>query len=85
MKISLERRHNRPATPGTAALLLAVLLSGLSCSSSPKAAAPRTQRESDSIVGASQLPGASVVKKANALRDSAEVRRAVEDTIGTSP
>ncbi len=85
MKIAFQRRHHHPTTRWTPALLLAVFLSGLSCSGSQKAAAPRTQRESDSIVGASQLPGASVVKKATALRDSAEARRAIEDTIGTSP
>ncbi|NOT10197.1 MAG: hypothetical protein HOP28_18540 [Gemmatimonadales bacterium] len=60
----------------------AFLLAISSCGSSPKRGADRTQREKDSIIGESKLPGAQGVKKALEAADSAAARRAIEDTVG---
>lgn len=66
-------------------LLLALVATGVSCSSRPRESLGRTQRESDSILGASKLPGAPVVKKATAVADSAAARRLLEDSITGPP
>ncbi|HSJ10092.1 MAG TPA: hypothetical protein VK928_09260 [Longimicrobiales bacterium] len=50
-----------------------------------EAAAPAdtlTQRQRDSIVGASSLPGAGGVRRAMDVADSAAARQSVIDTIG---
>ena len=50
-----------------------------------EAAAPAdtlTQRQRDSIVGASSLPGAGGVRRAIDVADSAAARQSVIDTIG---
>ena len=60
-----------------------VCLSGCSSGSKPTPAA--NQREADSILGASKLPGAHVVKRATAAADSVAARRAVEDSIAGPP
>ena len=42
---------------------------------------PLTERQRDSLIGASALPGAKGVQKAMAAADSAVARRALEDSI----
>lgn len=59
-------------------LLTLALLTG--CSGGTKASTGRTQRESDSVVANSQLPGAATVKKAMNLSDSARARVAAQDS-----
>jgi hypothetical protein len=54
------------------------------CSSSTKTSTGRTERETDSVIGQSQLPGAPVVKKALDAADSARTRVGREDSIATS-
>ena len=44
-----------------------------------------TQRERDSILGASQLPGARGVRGALGISDSADARNARLDSIATEP
>ncbi len=61
-------------------LLLGAALIG-ACHSAPPAKPPLTQREKDSIVGASRLPGASGVRGAQRVADSAAARRARADSI----
>lgn len=51
------------------------------CSSGTKASTGRTERETDSVIGQSQVPGAPVVKKAMAASDSARARVAAEDSL----
>jgi hypothetical protein len=66
---------------------LAILLS-LSCSCRdrpPQDQQPHTQRERDSVLGASRLPGAAGVRGALRVSDSAAARRAVEDSAARSP
>jgi hypothetical protein len=71
------------STLRTAALLLGLLLVTLSCG--PRAPDTRrnqmTQRQRDSVLGASQLPGATGVRGALRAGDSAAARRAREDSI----
>ena len=47
---------------------------------SPKTSTGRTERETDSVIGQSKLPGASGVTKAMAAQDSARARAAAIDT-----
>lgn len=54
-------------------------------SSSTKASTGRTERQTDSVIGQSQVPGSRVVQKALNASDSARTRVAKEDSIATSP
>jgi hypothetical protein len=60
--------------------LLAALLINSACSSSQKTSTGRTQREADSVIGQSTVPGAPVVKKAMAAQDTARAQAAAIDT-----
>jgi hypothetical protein len=63
--------------------VLAVLTVGLAaCRASSSAAHPTTERERDSAIGASQLPGAQGVRGALRVSDSATARREREDSVG---
>ena len=64
-------------------LLLVVPL--LACSSNTKTSTGRTERETDSVIGQSQIPGASAVKKALNVSDSSRKRVAGEDSIAATP
>jgi len=59
----------------------------LSCSPEREQEAPKTQtqRERDSVVGASSLPGASGVRGALRVADSATARRALADSMAQVP
>jgi hypothetical protein len=46
---------------------------------------PRTERERDSVLGASQLPGARVVRGALGASDSAAARNARLDSVANQP
>ena len=61
----------------------AVLLVLAACSSKPKGTL--TQRERDSIIGASKLPNAAGVRGALKVSDSAAARRRLEDSIAKAP
>lgn len=63
----------------TPLLVLGAVLIG-ACHSPPPAKPALTQREKDSIVGASRLPGASGVRGAQRVADSAAARRARIDS-----
>ncbi len=56
----------------------------LACSSGTKASTGRTERETDSVIGQSQVPGAPVVQKALEASDSARARVAAQDSIATA-
>lgn len=58
--------------------LALLLLAG--CSADHKASTGRTERETDSVIGRSSLPGAGGVKKAMDSQDSARARAAAIDT-----
>jgi hypothetical protein len=64
----------------TLPVLLAVGLAG--CKPAASAARPGTERERDSVIGASQLPGAQGVRGALRISDSAAARREREDSAG---
>lgn len=59
----------------------------LGCSSQQEQEAPKTltQRQRDSVVGASSLPGASGVRGALRVADSAAARRALVDSMAQVP
>ena len=61
----------------------AVLLVLVACSSKPRD--DLTQRERDSIIGASKLPNAAGVRGALKVSDSATARRQLEDSIAKAP
>jgi hypothetical protein len=64
----------------TTFVLLATALGG--CKASSSTARPATERERDSAIGASQLPGAQGVRGALRVSDSAAARRTREDSAG---
>ncbi|HEY7682187.1 MAG TPA: hypothetical protein VH879_06055 [Gemmatimonadales bacterium] len=57
----------------------------LACSSSTKASTGRTERETDSVIANSQVPGASAVKQALNAADSESGRIAKQDSIAAAP
>ncbi len=63
-------------------ILLALATAVSSCRRADSAPPPASERERDSIIGASQLPGAQGVRGALRAGDSADTRRAREDTAG---
>jgi len=69
---------------GTLILMLGALASS-ACTESRTAGTGRTERERDSLIGQSKVPGASAVKKAMDASDSAQKRAAQEDTAATPP
>jgi hypothetical protein len=64
-------------------LYSALLVTVVACSSSTKASTGRTERETDSVIGQSQVPGAPAVRKALETSDSARARVAAQDTVGS--
>jgi len=66
----------------TLLILLALSTSLSSCRRTDSAPPPASERERDSIIGASQLPGAQGVRGALRASDSAAARRAREDASG---
>jgi len=58
------------------------LLLCMGCSADHKTSTGRTERETDSVIGQSSLPGASGVRKAMESQDSARARAAVLDSVG---
>lgn len=69
----------RGFVPRPAGVLLAVLLTA--CTSGQKTSTGRTEREADSVIGQSQLPGAQGVQKAMEAQDTARARAAAVDTV----
>jgi hypothetical protein len=56
------------------------------CSGGPDRGRPSaTERERDSVIGASRIPGAQGVGRALQASDSASSRRALEDSIAREP
>lgn len=51
------------------------------CTSGPKTSTGRTEREADSVIGQSQVPGAQGVQKAMEAQDTARARAATVDTV----
>ena len=63
-----------------AAVMALTTLAILACQSRTTAGTGRTERERDSVIGQSQIPGAVGVKKALNLQDSSRSRIAREDS-----
>jgi hypothetical protein len=61
-----------------------LLIPVLGCSSSTKTSTGRTERETDSVIAHSEIPGAPAVKKAMDVADSSRTRGASEDSIAAS-
>jgi hypothetical protein len=68
-------------TMARAALVL--LLTATACSTEKPSQQPATQRERDSMLGASQLPGATGVRGALRGQDSAAARNARLDSMAS--
>ena len=66
----------------TLLVLLALSAGVSSCRRTDSTPPPASERERDSIIGASQLPGAQGVRGALRASDSAAARRAREDASG---
>jgi hypothetical protein len=66
---------------------LALLLLGTGCGPKPDEGSkpPRTERERDSVIGASRLPGAGGVRGALRESDSAAARNARLDSVANQP
>jgi hypothetical protein len=68
--------------------VLLLLMSPVACSPQQDGEGekrPRTERERDSIIGASQLPGARGVRGALGASDSAGARNARLDSVANQP
>ena len=61
-------------------VVVAVLMLLAGCSADHKTSTGRTEREADSVIGQSSIPGAGGVKKAMDSQDSARARAAAIDT-----
>ena len=57
-------------------LVAALLLCAACNTDTPKTSTGRTEREADSVIGQSRLPGAGGVKKAMAAQDTARAQAA---------
>ena len=77
----MKRERSKVIAVRTAVLLLALS----SCTGKAPPQDQRTQRERDSILAKSKLPGAGGVGAALRLSDSADARRRREDSIARSP
>ena len=75
--------NRKPFTLGRVALWIApaLLLGILSCSSSGHAGRELSERERDSVIARSVLPGAAVVGRAMAISDRAQRRSASMDSL----
>lgn len=62
--------------------LVLAAISGCGKAGSNPGGDARTQRQRDSVIGASQLPGAQGVRGALRVSDSADARRARQDSVG---
>ena len=61
-------------------VMVVALMFLAACSANQKTSTGRTQRESDSVIGQSTLPGAPTVKKAIAAQDTARAQAAAFDS-----
>jgi hypothetical protein len=68
-----------------ALLVMLGTMASAACTESRTAGTGRTERERDSLIGQSKVPGASAVKKAMDASDSAQNRVTQEDSASTSP
>lgn len=66
-------------------LVLAGVPMLVACGSGATAGSGRSERERDSVIGQSRLPGAGAVRGSLGASDSALSRRALEDSIATGP
>ncbi|HEY3935550.1 MAG TPA: hypothetical protein VGL65_13145 [Gemmatimonadales bacterium] len=66
------------------AVVVAVVLACAGCARQPRPT-PLTERQRDSVIGASKLPGASGVRGALRVTDSATARRNRYDSISQAP
>lgn len=66
-------------------LAVAVAFLAAACSGDDGPAVERTERERDSLIGQSRLPGAAGVRGALEAQDSAAARRARLDSIAGTP
>lgn len=73
----------RQALAGVA-LLTAGFLAGCGGQSTSSREEHPAARVQDSVLGASKIPGASGIKRAMAVSDSADARRKMEDSIANS-
>jgi hypothetical protein len=68
--------------PGVRVWLCLAVILGMGCSSKPQSSRSRaSQREKDSVIGASKLPGAQGVRGALGAADSAAARNARLDSV----
>jgi hypothetical protein len=65
---------------GLMAVLAVLAVTGCAARDEAKPAAGKTERERDSVLGASKIPGAGAVGAALRVSDSAAARRAREDS-----
>ena len=70
-------------TPVLAAITL--LLVGTGCSEKEQPKRPATERERDSVLGASRLPGATGVRGALRVQDTAAAQNARLDSVASQP
>jgi hypothetical protein len=69
----------------TGTLLLATLLGCSRSADRPTGRNDRSERQRDSVLGASQLPGAAGVRHALEVSDSGAARRMREDSVTSGP
>jgi hypothetical protein len=68
-----------------ALVLAGGLIGAMGCQSKVTAGTGRTERERDSVIGHSAIPGAGAVQRALDVSDSANARRAALDSAAANP
>jgi hypothetical protein len=61
-------------------MLVPLAIAASACTTTHKTSTGRTERETDSVIGQSSIPGASAVRKAMAAQDTARAQAAAVDT-----
>jgi len=67
------------------ALALLAGLGAVTCKNTQTTGTGRTERERDSVIGQSNVPGAGAVQKALEVSDSSRSRVAAEDSAASAP
>ena len=78
-KATRSSPRRKPGSSVAWSVVVALVVSS-SCTTTHKTSTGRTERETDSVIGASKLPGAHVVKRARDTQDSAQAQAAAIDT-----
>ena len=82
-KANRSSPRRKPGSSLAWSAVVALVVSS-SCTTTHKTSTGRTERETDSVIGQSSVPGAAGVTKAMAAQDTARAQAAAIDTAATA-